>query len=251
MKMDTYPEVVAKIINDYLERLKSQLRLVPAQEEAEFMREIQSHIYEAYQQADSTQDNVERILRVLRNLGEPAEVVADRLPEAMVRSGAKRSLPLHVLIGILIALFGIPLGFGGVAVLLGALLTMVGVVVVYYGLASLILLCSVIFLALGTSRIYQPEFLDRLVAAGVIEIDPSMAQFMEALSPAVQGYTMIFFAILFAAAGLTMFVLGKHLVRGLRFLGGLVFDWIRQLAQRVARREKGDGMAFIRRFQRA
>ena len=85
--MYNYPEVVAKIVNDYLERVKSQLRLVPAHDQGEFLREIESHLYEAYQQTPGD-DDVTRILTVLRNFGEPAEVVSDRLPGAMVRSGA-------------------------------------------------------------------------------------------------------------------------------------------------------------------
>ena len=107
--MNPYPEVVEKIANDYLERVKSQLRLVPAREKDEFLLEIQSHLYEAYQQMPG-EDDVARILAVLRNLGEPADVVSDRLPGTMVRSGTKRNLPLYIVTGILIALFGIPLG---------------------------------------------------------------------------------------------------------------------------------------------
>src|SRR5260370_26673188 len=114
--MNNYPVVVGKIADDYLQRVKSQLRPVPPREQEDFLREIQSHVYEAYQQTPGD-DDVVRILVVLRKLGEPAEVVSDRLPAAMVRSGTKRSLPLYVVGGILIALFGIPLGFGGVGVL--------------------------------------------------------------------------------------------------------------------------------------
>src|ERR1035441_2891775 len=87
--MNNYPEVVAKIVSDYLERVKSQLRLVPAHEQGEFLREIESHLYEAYQQTPG-EDDVARILAVLRKFGEPAEVVSDRLPGAMVRSGTRQ-----------------------------------------------------------------------------------------------------------------------------------------------------------------
>src|SRR5712692_2732534 len=118
--MNNYPVVVEKVADDYLERVKAQLRLVPAHEHEDFLREIRSHVYEAYQQT-SGEDDVARILLVLRNLGEPAEVVSDRLPGAMIRSGTKRNLPLYVVGGILIALFGIPLGFGGVGVVVGLL----------------------------------------------------------------------------------------------------------------------------------
>lgn len=110
--MNSYPEVVEKIADDYLERVKSQLPLVPIREQSEFLAEIESHLYEAYQERPE-EDEVARILAVLRNLGEPAEVVSERLPRTMARSGKTRSLPLYVVGGILIALFGIPLGFGG------------------------------------------------------------------------------------------------------------------------------------------
>ena len=58
--MNNYPEVVPKIANDYLERVKSQLRLVPVRERDEFLREIESHLYEAYQQTPG-EDDVARI----------------------------------------------------------------------------------------------------------------------------------------------------------------------------------------------
>src|SRR5579863_4339599 len=105
--MNQYPEVVAAIVNDYLERLKGKLMLIPALERDEFLREIQSHIYEAYNQSPGN-DDTQRILAVLRNLGDPAEVVADRLPGAMMRSGTSRNVPLYIVGGILLVLFGIP-----------------------------------------------------------------------------------------------------------------------------------------------
>ena len=39
-KMDEYPESVAAIATDYLERVKAQLGSVPAREQDEFLREI-------------------------------------------------------------------------------------------------------------------------------------------------------------------------------------------------------------------
>ena len=82
--MNNYSDVVAKIVEDYLDRLKAQLRSVPSREQDEFLREIRSHLYESYQQASgqvsgqSSDDDVARILAVLRKLGEPAKVVSDR-----------------------------------------------------------------------------------------------------------------------------------------------------------------------------
>jgi hypothetical protein len=189
-------------------------------------------------------------LRVLRNLGEPAEVVADRLPEAMTRSGAKRIGPLQILAGILIVVFGIPLGFYGLAVLMGVLAAMAGLVVAYYAFAAATLLASVMFLSVGITRIYRPELWDRLLASGAIQLDAHLADILDSLSASDQGYLMIFFATALAATGVALFWSGRYLVRGLRFFVGLFFDWIRKAAQRISRRPEFKSMHFIRRFQR-
>ena len=91
--MNHYPDAVAQIAGDYVRRIKLQVAALPSADQQEFVREIESHIYEAYQQqAQPEPDPVAAILAVLRNLGEPAEVVSDRLPAAMVRSTrSKRS----------------------------------------------------------------------------------------------------------------------------------------------------------------
>src|SRR5262245_36639043 len=226
--MNDYPEVVGKILDDYLQRLNHQLRCVPALERDEFLQEIRSHVYEAYQQ-EPTDGEVDRMLRVLRNLGEPAEVVADRLPEAMVRSGTKRNLPLHILGGILIALFGIPLGFGGVGVLLGVFVALAGVVIAYYGAAAILMVGAAAVVSFGLTRLYRPEWWDSLVSAGVVQIDPNMSQILARVSASDQGYILIVFGLILAAVGVTMLYLGRYVVRGIRFLAGLVLDWIRNL----------------------
>jgi uncharacterized membrane protein len=242
--MNDYPEVVAKIASDYLERVKSQLRLVPAREQDEFLREIQSHIHEAYEQTPG-EDEVARMLAVLRNFGEPAEVVSDRLPKAMVRSGTRRSLPLYILAGITIALFGIPLGFGGVGVLLGLLAALAGILVAYYAVAGSFLLVGACFASLGLVRVILPELWDKLVMLGFIRFD-GPAEFFNHLSPTGQAFIMLVFASVFLASGLGLLRLGKYLLRGLRFLVSLIFDTARSFAQtirRKLRRDKGEGLA--------
>src|SRR6185295_18685061 len=241
--MNAYPEVVAKVLNDYLERLKLQLRNVPAQEQNEFIREIQSHIYEAYHREaaaeDAAGDELTRILRVLRNIGEPSEVVSDRLPEAMARRGSAWRGPLSVLGSVPIAVFGIPLGFGGVAMVIGGLAAITGIVVAYYALGAAALLTSVTFLAAGMTRLYQPELWDGLLSAGIIQMDPEVADFVNRLSPSAQGNLLILFAIVFAAASVTLLWSGRYLLRGHRFIVGLVFDGIRRLAKRIRTRLNG------------
>ena len=233
--MNNYPEVVAKIANDYLERVKSQLQLVPVRERIEFLREIESHIYEAYQQTPG-EDDVARILVVLRNLGEPAEVVSDRLPRTMVRAGTKRNVPLFVVGGILIALFGIPLGFGGLGVLVGILAALAGMLVAYYAVAGSVLLTGALCMLLGLTRVLAPNMFDKLVASGFVRFDGAVGEFLDQFTASEQGLFMILFACLLGAGGFGMLRLGKHLLRGLRFLFSLLFDKMRRFAQRLRRK---------------
>ncbi|MBS1827069.1 MAG: hypothetical protein JST93_17255 [Acidobacteria bacterium] len=68
----------------------------PARCAGEFLKEIHSHIYEAYQESPIP-DDLTRILTVFRNLGEPADVASERLSASMVRSGAAGNKPLRIL----------------------------------------------------------------------------------------------------------------------------------------------------------
>ena len=233
--MNQNPEVVTTIANDYLERVKSQLRLLPPLEQEDFLREIRSHLYEAYDRTPGD-DDVVRILAVLKNFGEPAEVVSDRLPGAMVRSGTGRNLPLYILGGILIALFGLPLGFGGFGVLLGLLAALAGLLIAYYAVAGSLLLSGAVLTLFGLTRIVLPELWDKLVTLGFIQT----GDFLEGLSPTDQGFLLILLATLFLAAGWGLLRLGKYLLRGLRFLFSLTFDWIRRFAQTIRRKLRNE-----------
>lgn len=238
--MYNYPAVVASILNDYLERVKSQLRLVPIREQNEFLREIESHVYEAYQQTRG-EDDVARILAVLRNLGEPADVVSDRLPGTMVRSGTKRNLPLYVVGGILIALFGLPLGFGGLGVLVGLLAAVAGVLIAFYAAAGSITLVGSLVTVLGLVRFLVPQLFDKLVDLGFIQLGGPVGEFLDQFSPADQGLLMMLVGCILLGFGLGMLWLGKHLLRGLRFLFSLLFDRMRRLAQTVRRKFNHEG----------
>lgn len=233
--MNSYPEAVAMIVNDYLERTKSLLRIVPLRERAEFLAEIESHLYEAYQHGPEESDTA-RILAVLRNLGEPAEVVSDRLPRMMERSGTKRNLPLYVVGGMIIALFGIPLGFGGFGVLLGLLAALAGIVVAFYATVGSFVLVGGLLTLVGLTRMLLPQLFDKLVVLGFVHIDASTADFLDHFSRSEQNLMVILFGCAWLAAGLGMLRAGRYLLRGLRFLFALFFDWMRRFAQGVRRK---------------
>ena len=233
--MQTYPDVVGAIVNDYLDRLKLRLQAVPAREQIEFLREIESHIFEAYRQAPGDGD-LARMLGVLRNLGEPSEVVADRLSGTMVRSGTWGNLPLHLIAGLLIALFGIPLGFGGVVVLAGILLALTWFVLSYYAAMGAALVAAAIFACAGLMRLKGVMFLERLESAGLIRYPGPLGQAFEQSDPITQGTILLVIAGVLLAVGLGLLWGGRHLVRGLRFLYSLAFDSARRVAQSLRRR---------------
>jgi hypothetical protein len=234
--MNDYPETVKKIVDD--------------SEQREFLMEIQSHVYDAYQEAADA-DELERILNVLRRLGEPAEVVADRLPTAMVRSGRARSAPAYVLGGILIALFGIPLGFGGAAIIVGMLAALAGLMGALYAASVASFFAAALWLVLGLTRMYEPELWNRLLAVGVIQIDADMASVLEQVPTAVQASAMIMIACIFALLGLGLLWVAKRYRRCVTFLFSLVFEKARSLSRRARRRsEREFRMPFARTANR-
>ena len=151
----------------------------------------------------------------------------------------------------LIIVFGIPLGLGGVGIVVGVLAAMAGMLVSYYAVAGASVLLSATFFMLGMSRFYQPELWDRLVALGIIQMDVNVAEILDRLSPSAQGNLFILFALVFATVAFAMFWCGRYLVRALRFLVGFGFDWIRQLINRVGRRVKPASIQLVEKLQRA
>jgi len=233
--MNNYSDAVEKIVDNYMDRLKLRLRSVPTAERDEFLQEIRSHIYESYLQSGEG-DDVTRILAVLGKLGEPAEVVSDRLSETMLSSGTRRKFPLHIVAGIFIAVFGIPLGFGGVAVLAGILVALTGVLVSFYATMAAAFLVGAVFLVLGLTRIYEPAVWDRFLAYGIIQMSGPAAGIFDQLTPLGQGALMIALSGVFIVFGMVLLWLGKYLTRGLRFMFTLIFDWVRKLAARARHR---------------
>jgi len=233
--MEPYPQVVTTIVDDYLSRVKSQLRPLPPAESDEFLREIRSHLYEAYCEAPEG-DDVARILTVLRGFGEPSEVVADRLPRNIVRTGARRALPLYIAGGLVLALFGIPLGLGGIAVLLEILMALAALLLAYYAVSGAVLVFSAMWMALGLARIYEPTLYDTLIRVGHVQITGPAGELLDQLSPPGQGFLFVLLALALGALGVGMLRLGKRFARGLRFLSVLIFDWFRRRAQAARQR---------------
>ena len=124
---NNYPESVEKIVNDYIERVHNHLKNLPEKDKEDFLKEIESHIYESYI-SEKNGDDVGKILSVLKKIGEPSEVFYKKAPHSMYKIGKEKNIPLYILIGALIAIFGLPLGFGGLGVILGILGILFGLI---------------------------------------------------------------------------------------------------------------------------
>ncbi|MBS1226676.1 MAG: hypothetical protein H6R32_610, partial [Candidatus Aminicenantes bacterium] len=197
---------VAQIVDNYLERLKKGLKGIPAKDQDELVREINSHIYESFRD-DPTPDEVARILKVLDKLGEPAAVLSARMPEAMVTLGKKRKLPFLILAGLLIAFFGVPLGLGGLSAAVGLIIGVLAVVVSFYIVAFSLILAGWLSAVIMIVRIFSPAFLDPW-----IDIYPLVAD------PTLNTVIYILGALLLAALGFGLLWLGSRLMRGVRFV---------------------------------
>jgi hypothetical protein len=77
---------------------------------------------------------------------------------------------------------------------------------------------------------------DRLVVLGVVQLTPPGSDFLDQFTPTEQGLLMMMFGSAWLAFGVGMLWLGKHLLRGLRFLFGLSLDRMRQFAEAVRRK---------------
>jgi uncharacterized membrane protein len=224
-----FPQDVGKIVADYLERLSSRLKGMPAMDRQELLNEVRSHIYEAY--ADQTGgDEIERILQVLRRLGDPADVVSSRMPQAVARLGRGKKAPFYILAGTLIALFGVPLGLGAVAALVGLLAGLFALLIGYYGAAvSLVVggfaaavVCAIALWAPGVIDAVNQMFGAELVSFGPFQYNPELG-----------GFLGLMVSLLVIAVGLLMLWSGKHLWRGFRFTVVLIAQNVRAIFSRL------------------
>lgn len=208
---------VAQIVDNYLDRLRKGLRGLPAAEGEELVREINSHIYESFR-ADPAPDEVARILKVLDKLGEPADVIAARMPEAMITLGKKKKLPFLILAGALIALFGVPLGLSGIGFVASLVIGVLGFIVAFYILAFSMILTGWLAAVILIIRLVSPGFLEPYM-----DIYPLVAD------PTFNTVIYIAGALLIAAVGFGLLWLGSRLLRGVRFvfrfLVGKIRNW--------------------------
>lgn len=224
---NNYPETVKKIIHDYTARLKENLKGLPEEDQNEMIKEIESHIFESYNQ-NPIEDEVDRILDVLKKLGEPSKVFSKKMPDQMVKMGREKNLPLYILSGILIGLFGIPLGIGGVAIIVSFIGAFFALLVAYFATAISLVVAGFFTMVVSIVRIVDPRFLDQFFDRFV---DWDGFPFY-ASSPLAEGILGIAASVLMAGLGIGMLFLGKYIFRGLRFFTNQIIDKLKNLRKK-------------------
>ena len=215
-----YPEPVKKIVVNYLERLEGYLQGLPGSDKAEFIKEIESHIYESYQ--NDAGDEIDRILRVLRKLGEPGDVYAKKAPEAIVKLGTNRKRPLYILGAILIAFFALPLGMGAVGVIIGIIGAIFGLLVAYFVTASSFVLAGFLGIIFSIIKIAHPEFLDE----AIIKLGGQVSHFF---NPTLEGILGLIACLIITGLGVLMLYFGRNIFKGLKFLWNISIAKIKEI----------------------
>ncbi len=222
---DHFPPAAEKIVADYLERLQTRLKGMNEKDQQEVLAEIRSHIYESFA-GDGEGDEIDRALRALKRLGEPADVVSGRMGASVAQMGRKKKSLLYVLGGFLIVFFAAPLGMGGLGVVVGLLAALAGLLVAYFATAVAFVVSGFICALVGLVAVISPDIfleINRWAGEAVFQFGPFQNH------PQVAGILTLIIALMLAALGLLMLWSGKHIWRGLRFVYRLAMDKVRAL----------------------
>jgi hypothetical protein len=197
------------------------------------LREIKCHIDEAFA-GETGGDEMERLLRVLRRLGEPADVISERMPPAMVKMGKNKGLPFYILSGVLIALFGLPLGAGLFGVLIGVLAAILGALIAYFATALSLLVSGVLGMIVSVIVMADPNIIDRINQAFGGHHDLHLVALGSPLNLPPQTEALIAFIICVILTGLGVLMIwgGRYLLRGLGYLFRISWTKIREIFSR-------------------
>lgn len=227
-----FPENVEKIVNDYLLRVRSHMKGVPEIDRDDFIKEINSHIYESYTD-EKNGDEIGKILKVLKKFGEPSEVFSKSAPKTMYKIGKEKNIPLYILIGALIAFFGLPLGFGGLGIILGILGVLLGIVVAYYAVAIGFTLGGLSGIFISIIHLIDPNFFVNLSG----ESDMLRIGFLQISNPTLEGVLGIFVSFVLTALGIFLLFMSKYIFRGLKTIFELSSKKLKEILKRNKKSE--------------
>ena len=228
-----FPPTAEKIVADYLEKLRAHLKGMNENDQNEILAEIRSHLYESFH-AEKDGDDIDRCLRALKRLGEPAEVAAQRVSDSLTRLGKQKKSLLYILAGFLIVFFAAPLGMGGLSVIAGLLAALAALLIGYFATAVILVISGFICALFGLITIISPGVfmeINRWAGEAIFQFGPFQNH------PQLAGVITLIIAMVLAALGLLMLWSGKHIWRGLRYTLNLMLAKIRKIFS--ASRKKG------------
>jgi len=220
-----FPPPAEKIVADYLEKMRTHLKGMNPDDQNEILAEIRSHIYESFV-SESGGDDIDRILRTLNRLGEPAEVAANRVSESVTRLGKQKKSLLYIISGLLIVFFAAPLGMGGLSVIAGLLAALAALLIGYFATAVAFVISGFICALVGLVAIISPDIfieINRWAGEAIFQFGPFQNH------PQIAGVLTLIVALMLAALGLLMLWSGKHIWRGLRYTVTLMLAKVRAI----------------------
>jgi len=224
-----YSPAAQAVINDYIDRLKCRLAGFPSCDREDLLREIASHIDEGFA-VESGSDEMQRLLQVLRRLGEPADVINERMSPAMVKLGKKKGLPFYILSGVLIALFGLPLGLGAACLVISVLATIFALIVAYFMTAISLLVSGVAGIIVGVLLIADPTIIERIDRA--LGANIAVTGFPPYLSPQTDAFITVIICAILAGIGALMLWGGRYLLGGIGYLFKISWEKIQETTAR-------------------
>lgn len=84
-----------RIYDNYIKRIKRTIRPLPLQDQNEVIMEFNSHIYEALQHKNQ-KNEIDRLLDVIDNLGEPEEVLKSLVADKKMEQATRTFNPIHI-----------------------------------------------------------------------------------------------------------------------------------------------------------
>jgi uncharacterized membrane protein len=225
-----YSSAAQAVINDYLDRLKYRLTGFPAADREDLLREIVSHIDDAFA-AETGGEEMDRLLRVLRRLGEPAEVISERMSPAMIKMGKKKGLPFYILSGALIAFVGLPLGLGAAGLLIGILATIFGLLLAYFMMGISLVVSGVLGMIVSAIVLIDPEIIDRINQTFGANMHFGVSGFID-LPMQTQAVITLAVCALLTAIGALMIWGGRYILRGTGYLFKISWQKIKETFDR-------------------
>ena len=84
-----------KLYNNYIQRVKKQIAILPKEDRFDLLMEFNSHIYEGLQR-DSNDLEIEKLINILDKLGNPEEVLKLTVADKILVKATKTFNPIHI-----------------------------------------------------------------------------------------------------------------------------------------------------------